>query len=82
MCGARYIPGKLRKRSASLGTLWCQPPGQQKGFKNAYFVVDRSTHKGIGFSVWESKADVSALVESGFLPGAGCEIRSPIRRAP
>ena len=39
---------------------------QLKGFKNSYFLVDRSANKGIGFSPWESEADVTALAESGF----------------
>ncbi len=39
---------------------------QQKGFKNTYFLVDRSANKVIGFSLWESEADVAALAESGF----------------
>ena len=39
---------------------------QQNGFKNAYFLVDRSANKGIGLSIWESEADVTALAESGF----------------
>jgi heme-degrading monooxygenase HmoA len=39
---------------------------QQKGFKDAYLLVDRSTNKGIGFSLWESQADVAALATSGF----------------
>ncbi len=38
---------------------------QQKGFKNAYFLVDRSANKGMGFSLWESETDVAALMESG-----------------
>ncbi len=39
---------------------------QQKGFKNAYLLIDRKADKAIGFSLWESEADVLALAESGF----------------
>ena len=39
---------------------------QQKGFKNAYLLVDRSVNRGIGFSLWESEADLAAIAESGF----------------
>ena len=39
---------------------------RQKGFKNAYLLVDRSTNRGIGFSLWESEADLAAIAESGF----------------
>ena len=39
---------------------------QQKGFLNAYILVDRSTNKAIGLSLWESEEDVAALASSGF----------------
>ena len=39
---------------------------EQKGFKNAFFLIDRETNKGIGFSLWETEADVAALATSGF----------------
>ncbi len=39
---------------------------QQKGFKNAYFLVDRTTNKAIGLSLWESETDVAVLATSGF----------------
>ena len=39
---------------------------QQGGFKNAYLLVDRSTNKGIGLSLWESEANITALQDSGF----------------
>ena len=39
---------------------------QQKGFRNAYMLVDRSANRGIGISLWETEADVAALATSGF----------------
>jgi len=39
---------------------------REKGFKNAYLLFDQSTNKGIGFSLWESAADITALQDSGF----------------
>ena len=39
---------------------------QQKGFKEAFLLVDRSTNKGIGLSLWENAADIAALQDSGF----------------
>ena len=39
---------------------------EQKGFKSAYLLLDREANRGIGFSLWEMKADVDALMASGF----------------
>ncbi len=39
---------------------------QQKGFKNAYMLLDRATNRGIGLSLWETQADVEALATNGF----------------
>ena len=39
---------------------------EQKGFKDAYFLVDREANRIIGFSLWETEADLSALATSGF----------------
>lgn len=39
---------------------------EQKGFKDAYFLVDREANRIIGFSLWETEADASALATSGF----------------
>lgn len=38
----------------------------QPGFKNAYLLVDREGNKGVGFTLWETEADVAALASSGF----------------
>ena len=39
---------------------------QQKGFKTVYLFVDRSTDKVVVTNIWETEADVAALLESGF----------------
>ena len=59
-------PGKVDEAFAIFRDTVAPAARQQKGFKNAYFLVDRSANKGIGLSLWESEADVAALAESGF----------------
>ena len=39
---------------------------QQKGFEPFYLFVDRSTDRIIVTNLWETEADVAALLESGF----------------
>ena len=39
---------------------------QQKGFETFYLFVDRSTDRVIVTNLWETEADVAALLESGF----------------
>ncbi len=39
---------------------------QQKGFKEAYLLVDRSSDGYIGVSLWENAADIAALQSNGF----------------
>ena len=39
---------------------------QQKGFKQSYLIVDREANRAIGFSLWETEADVAALASGGF----------------
>ena len=59
-------PGKVEEGISTFRDSVIPAVRQQKGFKDAYLLVDRSTNKGIGFSLWESEADVVALMESGF----------------
>ena len=59
-------PGKVDEAAAIFTNSVTPAARQQGGFKNAYFLVDRSTNKGIGVSLWESEADVAALSTSGF----------------
>ena len=39
---------------------------QQKGFETFYLFVDRSTDRVIVTNLWETEADIAALLESGF----------------
>lgn len=39
---------------------------QQDGLKQVNMLVDRENNRGIGFTLWESKAHVDALATSGF----------------
>ncbi len=39
---------------------------EQMGYKDTYILVDREASKFVGFSLWETEADVSALGNSGF----------------
>ena len=63
---AQVQPGKLDEAAAIFRDSVSPAARQEKGFKNNYFVVDRSANKIMGFSLWESEADVVALAESGF----------------
>ena len=59
-------PGKADEAIAIFKDTVMPAARQQKGFKDAYLLVDRSTNRGIGFSLWESEADVAAMATSGF----------------
>ena len=59
-------PGKIEEGISTFRDSVIPAARQQKGFKDAYLLVDRSTNKVMGFSLWESEADVVALMESGF----------------
>ena len=63
---AKIQPGKIDEAVAIFRDSVAPAARQEKGFKNSYFLVDRSANKVIGFSLWESEADVAALAESGF----------------
>ncbi len=39
---------------------------EQKGFKSAYLLLDREANRGMGFSLWETEADLAAIASSGF----------------
>lgn len=63
---AQYQPGKIDEALAIVRDSILPAARQQKGFKNAYWVIDRETNTGIGISLWETKADVDAIASSGF----------------
>ena len=59
-------PGRVNQGVAIFRDSVLPAARQQKGFKNAYLLIDRKTDKAIGFSLWETEADVVAVAESGF----------------
>ena len=59
-------PGKVDEAIAIFRDSVAPAAREQKGFKNAYLLIERATNKGMGFSLWESEADVAALATSGF----------------
>ncbi|MEE8519433.1 MAG: antibiotic biosynthesis monooxygenase [Dehalococcoidia bacterium] len=59
-------PGKVDEAIAIFNDVVIPAARQQKGFRNAYLLVDRSANRGVGFSLWETEADVEALATSGF----------------
>ncbi len=63
---AQVQPGKIDEAVAIFRDSVAPAARREKGFKNSYFLVDRPANKIIGFSLWESEADVAALAESGF----------------
>ena len=63
---AQVQPGKMDEAAAIFRDSVGPAAQQEKGFKNSYFLVDRSANRIIGFSLWESEADLAILAESGF----------------
>ncbi len=59
-------PGKVDEATAIFTDSVIPAAKQQKGFRNAYLLVDRSANRVIGLSLWETEADVAALATSGF----------------
>ncbi|MDP3768567.1 MAG: hypothetical protein Q8S13_11185 [Dehalococcoidia bacterium] len=63
---AKYQAGKLDEARALIQDSIFPAAREQKGFKGAYWAVDRAANVGIGVSLWESKEDVDALESTGF----------------
>ena len=63
---AQVQPGKVDEAVAIFRDSVAPAARRERGFKSAYFLVDRSANKIVGFSLWESEADIAALAESGF----------------
>ena len=59
-------PGKVDEAIAIFTDSVIPAARQQKGFRNAYLLVDRSANRVMGLSLWETEADVAALATSGF----------------
>ena len=59
-------PGKLDEAIGIFTNSVLPLVSQQKGFKTVYLFVDRSEDRVIVTNLWETEADVAALLESGF----------------
>ena len=59
-------PGKLDEAIGVFTNSVLPLVSQQKGFKTVYLFVDRSEDRVIVTNLWETEADVAALLESGF----------------
>ena len=54
-------PGKADQAIAIWRNQVAPAVREQKGFKDAFLLVDRTTNKGIGISLWENATDIAAL---------------------
>ena len=54
---------------------------EAKGFSEAYLFVDREANEGLAVSLWESKADVEAVVASGIYQEQVAKL-APVLAAP
>ena len=63
---ARYQRETLEDARAIIRDSVLPAATQQRGFRGAYWAVDRETGTGIGISLWDTRADAEALVASGF----------------
>ena len=79
----RFRPGKAGEGTAIFEGSVIPAARQQKGFKQAYLLLDRSANTGIGFSIWENEADVTAWQRAGFTRSRSrsSEPCSPLRRS-
>ena len=59
-------PGKVDEAIGIFENSVAPAVREQKGFKSGYLLVDREVNRGIGFTLWETEADVAALATSGF----------------
>ena len=56
----QYKPGKLDEGMQIYRESMLPEARQQKGFKGATALVDRSTGKGISITLWQTEADAQA----------------------
>ena len=62
----QFQPGKVDEAISIYKGSVAPAARGQKGFKSAYLLVDRQGNRGLGFSLWETEADVVALATSGY----------------
>ena len=63
---AQVHPGSLDEAIRIFNSSIRPAAREQNGFKDSYFLVDREANRILGFSFWETEADVSAIAASGF----------------
>ena len=59
-------PGKIDEAISIFRDSVAPAAREQSGFKSAYLLIDHETNRGMGFSLWETEADVAALATRGF----------------
>lgn len=62
----QILPGKVDQAVDRYRDSVIPVANQQKGFKGAYLLTDRSTGKGISITLWETEADMTAGENSGY----------------
>lgn len=55
---------------------------EQKGFKGALLLVDRSTNRAMAISLWESQADIEAAMATGHLQPQAAKLISTFAAPP
>ncbi len=59
-------PGKLNDVISIIRDSVVPVAREQKGYRGAYALVDREMNKAMMVSLWETQADLAAIVASGF----------------
>ena len=72
-------PGKMDEGIAIFKDSVAPAINGWSGLQMGRLLVDRAGNKIMAVSFWDSQADEASLQSSSFLPGAGCQIRSPVR---
>jgi heme-degrading monooxygenase HmoA len=65
--GTQILPGKIDEAIGIYRDSVVPAAKEQKGFKGAYQLVDRSTGKSLSISLWDTDADMLAGESSGYL---------------
>ena len=64
---ARVKPGQLQEVRRIYEEVIIPPVREQKGFREAFFLVDPDTEEGISVSIWETETDMKSSASGGFL---------------
>ena len=79
---AKHQPGKLDEALRIVRDSIIPAARQQKGFRTAYWAIDRETGAGVGISLWETREDVDAVASSGFYQEQVAKIASLLVEPP